>query len=111
MVYEWNFGASFGWKKFDYDTGMKANVIVGSRINALISLALMADYRLSRDLGLRFGLEGKYFSNGNTAVPNPGVNTLGLRLGLIYTPGDVRKESAEVIEKEKPEFRLSLIHI
>lgn len=105
MVYEWNFGASFGWKKFDYDTGMKANVIVGSRINALISLALMADYRLSRGLGLRFGLEGKHFSNGNTAVPNPGVNTLGLRLGLIYTPGDVRKESAEVIEKEKPEFR------
>lgn len=45
------------------------------------------DYRLSPSLTLRAGVEGTHFSNGNTSLPNPGVNSLGARIGFVFTPG------------------------
>lgn len=86
LGYEWNFGASFGWKKSDDTFGYNTNLIVGSKVNAVINLGLMLDYRLTRQFTLRGGVEGTHYSNGNTSLPNPGVNALGLRLGVVYTP-------------------------
>lgn len=87
LGYEWNFGASFGWHKSSYDRDFESNLIVGSKVNAVINLGLLLDYKLTSSLTLRGGIEGTHFSNGNTSLPNPGVNTLGLRLGVVYTPG------------------------
>lgn len=88
LGYEWNFGASFGWHKSSYDDDFESNLIVGSKVNAVINLGLLLDYKLTPSLTLRGGIEGTHFSNGNTSLPNPGVNTLGLRLGVVYTPGN-----------------------
>lgn len=88
--YEWNFGASFGWKKYDGFT-QPLNLIVGSPVNAYINLGFMLGYRLSPDFRLTAGLDLTHYSNGNTEWPNPGVNTIGARLGLIYTIGGEKR--------------------
>lgn len=82
LGYEWNFGASFGWKKYDYYTDDQN--IIGSHTNAYMNLALVLNYRLSPQWTVGVGLTGSHFSNGNTSQPNSGVNTLGLRMGVSY---------------------------
>lgn len=83
--YEWNFGASFGWKKFADDWEQPINLIVGSPVNAYINLGFMLSYRLNRDWKLTAGVDLTHYSNGNTSLPNPGVNSIGGRLGVTYT--------------------------
>lgn len=84
--YEWNFGASFGWKSYE-DTPdlMPLNLIVGSPVNAYINLGFMLNYRLSPRWNVAAGLDLTHYSNGNTSWPNPGVNTIGGRVGVTYT--------------------------
>lgn len=86
LGYEWNFGASFGWRKYNDDEGMRSNLLVGSSTNAVINLGLLLDYKLTDEFTLRGGFDATHYSNGNTSIPNPGVNSLGLRLGVVYTP-------------------------
>lgn len=83
--YEWNFGASFGWKKYDDILYPPVNLIVGSSVNAYINLGFFLSYRLSRDWKLAAGVDLTHYSNGNTSLPNPGVNSIGARLGVTYT--------------------------
>lgn len=95
LYYEWNFGASFGWRPTRIDPGSESslggaesvssqsNLVVGSRVNAYICLGTGLRYRLSRSLALIGGLELTHYSNGNTSFPNPGVNLAGLRLGVV----------------------------
>lgn len=83
--YEWNFGASFGWKKFTDNWEQPINLIVGSPVNAYINLGFMLSYRLNRDWKLTAGVDLTHYSNGNTSLPNPGVNSIGGRLGVTYT--------------------------
>ena len=78
LDYEWNFGASFGWKPYDEFTN-DYNNIVGSKTNAYINLGLMLNYRLTPDWSLTLGAGFTHFSNGNTSYPNAGVNTVGGR--------------------------------
>lgn len=82
LYYEWNFGASFGWRPCDGHVA-RSNLIVGSSVNAYINLGVGFRYRLSRTLSLLAGLELTHYSNGNTSFPNPGVNLAGLRLGIV----------------------------
>ena len=81
LYYEWNFGASFGWRPCDGHTAW-SNLIVGSRVNAYINLGAGLRYRLSDTFTLLAGLELTHYSNGNTSFPNPGVNLVGLRVGV-----------------------------
>ena len=83
LDYEWNFGVSTGWHKCDGETA-KSNLIVGSMTNACINLGALLTYRISDRLRLRGGLEFTHYSNGNTSYPNPGVNIVGARLGLVW---------------------------
>lgn len=82
--YEWNFGASFGWEKYQKDNP-RTNLIVGSGTNAYINVGFMLRYRLSSNIALAAGIDMTHWSNGNTSWPNPGVNAIGGRAGLIYT--------------------------
>lgn len=82
--YEWNFGASFGWKKYHEDRP-PVNLIVGSPINAYINLGFMLRYRLAPQWSVAAGIDMTHWSNGNTSWPNPGVNSIGARAGLIYS--------------------------
>lgn len=85
--YEWNFGASFGWKKFDEEKN-PFNTIVGSKTNAYINLGLLLNWRMTHEITLRAGIGLSHYSNGNTHYPNFGVNTLDGRIGLMWCPQD-----------------------
>lgn len=83
LNYEWNFGVSFGWKPYnDYDN--YNNKVIGSKINAYINANFYLNYILSREIDLTAGVDLTHFSNGNTKFPNAGLNTVGLKLGLVY---------------------------
>ena len=83
LNYEWNFGLSFGWKPYDEEANYN-NTIIGSRVNAYIFAGLYLNQVLSREFDLVVGYSFTHFSNGNTQIPNAGLNTTGLRLGLVY---------------------------
>jgi len=86
LGYEWNFGASMGWKTCNgYDA--HSNLIVGSRVNAYINLGVMMDWEITDHLSMNAGIDLTHFSNGNTSYPNPGVNLAGVRVGMKYCFG------------------------
>lgn len=87
LDYEWNFGATFGWKKTTPDCPISSNLVVGSSTNAYINLGLKFSYAVSDAVSLTAGLDLSHYSNGNTSWPNPGVNTMGGAIGVVYTPG------------------------
>lgn len=85
--YEWNFGATFGWKKTGQDEEIRSNLVVGSSTNAYLNLGLKLSYALTNSLSLAGGIDLTHYSNGNTSWPNPGVNTIGGAIGITYIPG------------------------
>lgn len=86
LNYEWNLGLSFGWKPYDPDNNPN-NTMTGGKINAYINADIYLDWILSRRWNVQAGLAATHFSNGNTQLPNIGLNSLGLRIGLIYNFG------------------------
>jgi hypothetical protein len=84
LNYEWNFGISFGgWKPYDSVTN-PANMVIGSKVNAYINASVCLEWMLSQQLDAVLGWNITHFSNGNTQIPNSGLNMTGLRMGLIY---------------------------
>ncbi|MDE5793751.1 MAG: acyloxyacyl hydrolase [Muribaculaceae bacterium] len=81
LYYEWNFGASFGWRPCD-GTIARSNLIVGSKVNAYINVGAGVSCRLDDSYSLMAGVDLTHYSNGNTSFPNPGVNLAGLRVGV-----------------------------
>ena len=86
LDYEWNFGVSWGWKKYDPQLNPR-NVVVGSKMNAYINLGWLLNWQINNDWRLTAGVDVTHFSNGNTHYPNAGVNTVGGRVSLIRTFG------------------------
>lgn len=87
LNYEWNFGASFGWKIYDAERN-PFNTIVGSKANAYINLGFLLNLQITKEMALRAGIGLSHYSNGNTSYPNYGVNTLDGRIGLMWCPQD-----------------------
>lgn len=85
--YEWNFGATFGWKKTTDGDDLRSNLVVGSSTNAYLNLGFKLNYALTGALRLSGGIDLSHYSNGNTSWPNPGVNTVGGAVGLVFVPG------------------------
>lgn len=83
LNYEWNFGASFGWKPYNEETNPE-NRVVGSKVNAYLNTNVYLNWALSPRVDLTTGVAATHFSNGNTKFPNAGVNNIGLSVGLIY---------------------------
>jgi hypothetical protein len=81
--YEWNLGLSWGWKHYDYDTNPN-NVVIGSKLNAYINAAFYLKWRVSREFDLITGVDLTHFSNGNTEIPNAGLNLINFKYGIIY---------------------------
>lgn len=115
LKYEWNFGASFGWKPYS-ESNKYFNLTVGSKINAYLNLNMFLEWQVNSRVALFGGVAVSHFSNGNTSFPNPGVNTLGLRLGLTYSLNQVAQPEQHVydasvkdsVSKKKPEYDLSV---
>ena len=94
LNYEWNFGASFGWKKYDEETNYY-NDIVGSRINAFLNVGFFVNWQLAREWSVVAGVDLSHYSNGNTNYPNAGVNTIAARVGVVRSfGGGVEAEDA-----------------
>jgi hypothetical protein len=83
LNYEWNLGLSAGWKAYDRETNPD-NRVIGSSVTAYINADLYFAFRLCRQLDLNAGLGFTHFSNGNTTIPNRGLNVANARLGLAY---------------------------
>lgn len=81
--YEWNFGVSFGWKPYDERNNFY-NRAIGSKTNAYINTNFYLNWTLSPDWDLSTGLTLTHFSNGNTKFPNAGLNTVGLKIGVVH---------------------------
>ena len=112
LDYEWNFGASFGWKPYGPDN-YNFNLSVGSRVNAYLNISLFLNYKITPDFAIFGGVALNHFSNGNTSWPNPGINSLGARLGVIYTfnplPGNKFPDAIpDTIRHKKPEYDISV---
>lgn len=107
LNYEWNFGASFGWKPYS-EKNEDFNLTVGSRVNAYLNLNVFLSWKLNKYTSIFGGLAVNHFSNGNTSWPNPGVNSFGLRVGLIRTFNPLGKDFEPVlpdtIKKRKLEY-------
>ncbi len=83
LNYEWNFGVSFGWKPYDYNKNYY-NQVIGSRANAYLNTNFYFNWMFSRQIDLNVGVTLSHFSNGNTGFPNAGINTLGMKVGVVY---------------------------
>lgn len=111
LNYEWNFGAAFGWKPYA-PFNDRFNLIVGSRVNAYLNLNINFLWQINRYVGIFGGVALNHFSNGNTSIPNPGVNSFGLRTGLVWTLNPEDTDFSQVLpdipKKRKIEYDISL---
>ena len=99
LDYEWNFGASFGWKKYDEQYNPQ-NEVIGSKINAYINLGLLLNWQFHPQWKLAAGVDLTHFSNGNTHYPNGGLNIIGGRVGIVRIFGDT-DDASEAIAPER----------
>lgn len=110
LGYEWNFGAAIGWKPYS-EANKYFSLTVGSQVNAYLNLGLYADWKLDRNLSLFGGLNLSHFSNGNTSFPNPGVNALGVRVGVTYIINPPERDYApaipDTVKKKKVQYDIS----
>lgn len=83
LNYEWNLGLTFGWNPYDPSTNPD-NHVIGSKVTAYINADFYANIILARWLDLNIGASVSHFSNGNTAYPNMGLNTLTAKVGFSY---------------------------
>lgn len=111
LDYEWNFGASFGWKKYDGQYNPQ-NEVIGSKINAYINLGLLLNWQFHPQWKLAAGVDLTHFSNGNTHYPNGGLNIIGGRVGIVRTFGDTDDASGAIAPERlfiKPHVSYDLV--
>lgn len=108
LGYEWQFGAAFGWKKYDEETN-SYNEVAGSTVTAHMGIALKLNYRLAGGWMMSFGATARHYSNGNTSWPNAGLNSIGASIGISYTlnpqrEDNVRKDATLEAEADRPHW-------
>lgn len=102
LNYEWNLGLAMGWRPYDREANPD-NQIIGSRATAYLNADLYLCYRAAPWLDVNAGVGVAHFSNGNTAYPNLGLNTLAARLSAAFYPGR-RREGGEGPQAPLPAF-------
>ncbi len=78
-------------KKFDRLDNYK-NIAIGSHLNAAINLMFESRYRINTWLTASVGISLQHFSNGSLKMPNNGLNTPMINVGLAYWPKRKNKE-------------------
>jgi hypothetical protein len=83
LNYEWDFGITYGWKPFD-EKDHPENRVIGSKMTAYIDADVYLRWMLSRQCDLNLGATITHYSNGNTSIPNAGLNVLGVRASVAW---------------------------
>lgn len=83
LNYEWNLGLTFNWHPYNQETNPQ-NKVIGSKVTAYIDADFYLRWRLSNHLDLNTGISLSHYSNGNTSIPNAGLNIIGGRVSLAY---------------------------
>lgn len=83
LGYEWKFGAAFGWKHYE-EGRIDNNAAVSTSVTAMLGIGLKIHYALTDRWTLSAGLAATHYSNGNTSLPNAGVNSIGASFGVAY---------------------------
>lgn len=83
LGYEWKFGAAMGWKH-DFAEEDFYKGVISTAVTAHMSLGFSLYYRLSENWQMSASVEATHFSNGNTSLPNRGLNTIGASVGMAY---------------------------
>ena len=83
LNYEWDFGITYGWKAHDW-LDHPENRVIGSKMTAYIDADIYLRWMLSKDIDLNVGATITHYSNGNTAIPNAGLNVAGARASVAW---------------------------
>ena len=83
LNYEWDFGITYGWNAHDW-LDHPENRVIGSKMTAYIDADLYLRWVLSKDVDLNVGATITHYSNGNTAIPNAGLNVAGARASVAW---------------------------
>ena len=83
LNYEWDFGLTYGWKPYDKDKHPE-NHVIGSKMTAYINANVYLRWALSNHWDLNLGGAFTHYSNGNTSMPNAGLNAFEGRLSMAY---------------------------
>ncbi|MDR0660848.1 MAG: acyloxyacyl hydrolase [Prevotellaceae bacterium] len=83
LKYEWNFGTSFSWKRYNPVTNPK-NKVIGTPMNICFAANLYHGYVLSKNMNLNAGVTFNHVSNGAMRTSNFGVNTISAFVELSY---------------------------
>ena len=83
LNYEWDFGLTYGWKAHDWVTNPE-NRVIGSKMTAYIDVDLYLCWMLSREWDLNLGATITHYSNGNTSIPNAGLNVVAAKASVAY---------------------------
>lgn len=102
LGYEWKFGAAFGWRHHEEANEEDNNAAVSTDVTAHMGVGLKLHYELAPQWRLCAGIEATHFSNGNTSLPNAGVNAVGVSLGVAYVinPQPEAPKAPEAIAEE-----------
>ncbi|MDE6285784.1 MAG: acyloxyacyl hydrolase [Muribaculaceae bacterium] len=102
LGYEWQFGAAFGWKHYAAGDGeddvYEYNAAVSTPVTAAMGIALKLHYELTPRWQLSVAATARHYSNGNTSIPNGGVNSLGASLGIAYVLNPARDAASGIDE-------------
>lgn len=83
LNYEWDFGLTYGWKAYDKNS-YPENRVIGSKMTAYIDADVYLRWVVSQGWDLNLGASFTHYSNGNTSLPNAGLNVVGARLSAAY---------------------------
>lgn len=80
-----NAGVGYSHTKYDKNKNVD-NELIGARWLIYFGGRLQLSYQMTRDWGLRAGLEYWHLSNGALNRPNKGLNVVGPSIALVYQP-------------------------
>lgn len=83
LNYEWDFGLTYGWKAHDWEKNPE-NRVIGSKMTAYIDVDLYLRWMLSKNWDLNIGASLTHYSNGNTSIPNAGLNVVAAKASVAY---------------------------
>ncbi len=91
-------GIGYLTERFDRLNNYK-NLAIGSHLNAAVNLMFEVRYRINYAITLSGGISLQHFSNGSLKLPNYGINTPLINLGIAYRPW---KENSNIFDRFYP---------